>query len=674
MSQKLSKIIDVNSNNEKDIKNYGLGKEVNVEINSLSVIPIIADKIYKDPMSSIRELYDNEKTACNKALQIKPELKDIQKIVIVLNTDTRELTIEGVNSLGMDSYTFMNILRVMGNSGNKEGGLKGLFGIGFFSFFKISERIIIISKSLESQEDFAYICKSAIKFEQLNNENYQSLDQSGFKVCLTVKDSVNLQEIKPYIEDMVKVSNIKTEYIEDGEIFLFEQHNNIKELFESDYSEYFEDPYNCEYSLYWEEYTNEDYDLIIGKLQNSIKSNKGIMKKSYLVNTPITFESDFPYGFLYYLNVKNERKFKPTPDRERFEKESETLLKNSVNEYDLSNHNKNRLTKPNTIQEYYNNLNRYYFEEISDLSLYFNIKSVLYNSEGGKYTRIEKHLKKDKPNSFKYSLSFRKDKLKELWDNERCLVIVPQNKSDLSLDRLEKVGFEPLTVRKTIRESKTNTERSYSKRNTLVKNFKIHTNNGETFDPSFQDQFKFIIRSDTIAEDRRDLANAFGSSYTCYKTIGLVGRKADINASEYNVIYDYLKNKLFNTSHGLLTFEQITKIIKSTTKSKNRNIYNYVKVSDNDVRLKTLMDDKSTFRFISLDSDTNSLMTFWLRKKYYMSLRYESIDDSWKEDIKELIGDDEILNELYDKKFDTYQGQNAEDFDFFKRLKERLKE
>ena len=164
-----SQIISLQQNTNKEVKNYNLGKEVQVQINSLAIIPIIADKIYKNPMSAIRELYNNEVTACQKAHSLNSKLK--QKIKIELNTDTRELTIQVFNSLGMDGYTFNKILTVMGNSVNADAEQKGLFGIGFFSFFKLSERIIIISNSLETKEKFAYICKSALKFEQLQKEN-----------------------------------------------------------------------------------------------------------------------------------------------------------------------------------------------------------------------------------------------------------------------------------------------------------------------------------------------------------------------------------------------------------------------------------------------------------------------------------------------------------------------
>ena len=225
MEQK-SKIIFVSENANKEVKNYGLGDEVTVELNALAIIPIIADKIYKKATSPIRELYNNEITACQKALILNPNLD--QRIEIILDTDTRELSIQGFNSLGMDSTTFMKILRVMGNSGNSEGNYKGLFGIGFYSFFKISERIIIISNSLESGEKFAYICKSALKFERLKDENYEALEETGFKIIVNVKEGISMNEFDEYIQGIVKLSGIKTSFIKDGENVELEQYKNLE--------------------------------------------------------------------------------------------------------------------------------------------------------------------------------------------------------------------------------------------------------------------------------------------------------------------------------------------------------------------------------------------------------------------------------------------------------------
>src|SRR5690349_7714146 len=105
-------MIQIYSPNTKDVKEYGLGETVNVSINSQAIIPILADKIYKDPMSAIRELYVNEVTACKKTLMMDHNSKP--RIEIRFNESDRELTIKGIDSLGIDSETFNKILAVMG--------------------------------------------------------------------------------------------------------------------------------------------------------------------------------------------------------------------------------------------------------------------------------------------------------------------------------------------------------------------------------------------------------------------------------------------------------------------------------------------------------------------------------------------------------------------------------
>jgi len=110
----------------KHDNNYGFSETIKTEINQLAIIPILSDSIYKDPLSAIRELYNNEVTACkNSKLDTRIEIK--------LDTNTRELSIRGYNSMGITREIFDKILKVMGNSGNNSGDRIGLYGLGFFS-------------------------------------------------------------------------------------------------------------------------------------------------------------------------------------------------------------------------------------------------------------------------------------------------------------------------------------------------------------------------------------------------------------------------------------------------------------------------------------------------------------------------------------------------------------
>jgi len=229
MSKLESKIY---SPKEKQVKNYG-NKELQVEINNKAIIPILADKIYKNPMSAIRELYNNEITQCEKAKELYP--KEEIKIIIKYDTNTRELNIIGVNSMGIDDKTFNEGLRVMGNSGNNDESMKGLWGLGFFSFVKVSERILIVTKSRIENKDKAWICKSALSFEELHTEQYEKLDCYGTKLTLVIKEEIEFNNLEEKIKEISKLSGIKTEYYIDNELIELEQFYSLEEYFKSYY-------------------------------------------------------------------------------------------------------------------------------------------------------------------------------------------------------------------------------------------------------------------------------------------------------------------------------------------------------------------------------------------------------------------------------------------------------
>jgi hypothetical protein len=552
-----SKIIQVHSNNEKEIKNYNLGETLNVEINSMSIIPIIADKIYKDPMSSIRELYNNEVTACEKALTLDPNLE--QKIEIKLNTDTRELSIQGFNSLGMDSETFKNILRVMGNSGNAQGDSKGLFGIGFYSFFKISERIIIISNSLESKENFAYICKSALKFESLPNENFEKLKESGFKIIVNVKDSVRIEDIENYVKKIVTISGIKTDLIIDGESINLIQYENLEDYFKSSFMNYFEDPYTCDYSLYYEVHNNEDFDFIIGKVEERNNVSIPNYHKTFLVNTPIEVRANMPYNTFYFLNIKNERKYKPTPDRERLEKESEERLNADLDNFDLKNFDVDKLTQPKTIQEFYESPNKWFFSAIGEeghkIDMYRDVKSMKYTNYNGNHTNraFGDHLPVVKPTNFIISRTFRKKKFEE-YENT-VLAISPKSKGTL-YDDFVRIGFTDISNKtRTTRSGRTT--RAYQPR--FTSNFRYHFSNSK--EEVINETEVFVIRAKDINEDKAKLYHNI--DYRHLEKVCFVPSMADCKALDYEDLRKYFDHELFFTNHGLLNFEQIVKVCKS---------------------------------------------------------------------------------------------------------------
>lgn len=351
--------LEIYSKITKENNNYGLSETIQTEINTLAIIPILSDSIYKDPISSFRELYANEITAC--------KLSKLDcRIEINLNTETRVLTIQGFNSMGITKEVFHKILKVMGNSGNNNGKNSGQFGLGFFSHVKLSEKMIIHSYA-QNKECFSFISKSGLSFEVLPDEFTEKLNQYGTKLILTVKDSIDLDSLIQKIKDCIEFSIIKTDFILDNVNQLIKQYSSLKE-FAKDKLQINKKRYSSKsFKIY--QSSNEFYDLIIVKQYpttwKNTKCNASLLNVPIYLNLHLLLESDYVTDSAsyceFFINIKDEKLFEPHVSRDYFTIESENKLKKLIrNDFNIfSNYDPIRPEKIN-FNDYINDNDRFF--------------------------------------------------------------------------------------------------------------------------------------------------------------------------------------------------------------------------------------------------------------------------------------------------------------------------
>ena len=104
---------------------------INIIINSEVIGQTLAKKIYTSWTSGLRELYNNEARACRTAKKMGGN----PSIVITINPteSSKQVIIQGVDSLGITKAMFNKVLRVIGTSGNTDGEEIGQYGMGFIS-------------------------------------------------------------------------------------------------------------------------------------------------------------------------------------------------------------------------------------------------------------------------------------------------------------------------------------------------------------------------------------------------------------------------------------------------------------------------------------------------------------------------------------------------------------
>lgn len=155
-------------------------------------------KLYKDPFSSIRELYQNSLDACRCRLDVarmrKQSLNGEIEFGIELENGNRYLYCKD-NGIGMDEYVIKNFLLKIGNSfyNSKDFYKKqaqwgssytpvSQFGIGILSCFIIGYRIEIITKSIDTHQCIVCCIDGATEnfyYKVPSKEDEEQISDSG---------------------------------------------------------------------------------------------------------------------------------------------------------------------------------------------------------------------------------------------------------------------------------------------------------------------------------------------------------------------------------------------------------------------------------------------------------------------------------------------------------------
>ncbi len=133
----------------------------NIRVQTENIFPIIKKFLYSDHEIFIRELVSNAVDATQKLKtlssvgEVKGELGDLS-IEIKLNLEEKSITISD-KGIGMDAEEidkFINQVALSGAEefvnkykGQNENNIIGKFGLGFYSSFMVSDKVVIVSKT-----------------------------------------------------------------------------------------------------------------------------------------------------------------------------------------------------------------------------------------------------------------------------------------------------------------------------------------------------------------------------------------------------------------------------------------------------------------------------------------------------------------------------------------------
>ena len=269
---------------------------VKAKLDESAIKERLSSSIHSNLNSAFRELYANELKACREA-----QKKGLNPTVeITLNMKERTLELQGVDSLGMTKEEFTSTLAVLGAGGT-------VSGLGYLAFRIFSDMILFEVYSFVSGEMFAFLG---------NGDVYQSVPQSrplektGTRVTVTLRSDINMRRLLEEISDICTYSDIDTFLTvidEDG------RKNGTTKVNRALTDSIYPVLINIQ---------DEDLEFVTS---TSINKNQPTECKVLLDRLPIQaplIEKALPF-VSSILNIKDERKYPPTIDRERLTEQAQ---------------------------------------------------------------------------------------------------------------------------------------------------------------------------------------------------------------------------------------------------------------------------------------------------------------------------------------------------------------
>jgi len=166
---------------------------IQVRLKDEAVIKYLSEGIYTSWKSAVRELFANELTAALTAREAdaKPTIE------ITLDPEKRELTIQGIDSLGITQEIFADKLIYYGRSGNTSSKRPGMFGFGMKSFVTLGKSMRIETYARETGERYGVVGCEGTHFKRIPEEDL-TISQYGTKVSILLRDDEREVEEQTY--------------------------------------------------------------------------------------------------------------------------------------------------------------------------------------------------------------------------------------------------------------------------------------------------------------------------------------------------------------------------------------------------------------------------------------------------------------------------------------------
>ena len=216
-----------------------------ISIHTENIFPIIKKFLYSDHEIFLRELVSNAVDATQKIQRLasigefKGELGD-QKVVVKVNKKKKTITISD-NGIGMTADEIKKYINQIAFSGAEEfiekykdkgdeSQIIGMFGLGFYSAFMVSENVEIITKSYqEGAETAKWTCDGSTEFEITEGKRKEVGTDIILHIDKDNKDFLEDHKIKEILNKYCKFLPIPIVFGEKEENIKDEKGEDVKD-------------------------------------------------------------------------------------------------------------------------------------------------------------------------------------------------------------------------------------------------------------------------------------------------------------------------------------------------------------------------------------------------------------------------------------------------------------
>ncbi|ABK77358.1 hypothetical protein CENSYa_0725 [Cenarchaeum symbiosum A] len=277
------------------------------------VLDYLGSGIYSDdPRAGLRELYANEARACRAAgrLGARPSIS------VEYDALDRRLTIRGEDSMGMPRRTFEREFARLGDTTNADGSENGQFGMGHIAYTTLGDEMRFETRSREDGSAYQFISRKARTIEDGLPE--PDIEGFGSAASVILRDSVDPGDLLGMARECARLSGVPTVWVvynaaaaggtlEDGE-WPLEQGIDPEDA-----------PGTITVAV---QGGGLEAHAVFGGPREGVRG--------YLARLPISMELELP-GLLgaassLVIHAKDERRYRPMPDRGRLTRDAEVAL------------------------------------------------------------------------------------------------------------------------------------------------------------------------------------------------------------------------------------------------------------------------------------------------------------------------------------------------------------